>query len=42
MTYEAWSPLFLGMVLAMLLANGVQWFMYRERIYGLYSVYTRV
>lgn len=42
MTYEAWSPLFLGMVLAMLLANGVQWFMYRERIYGLYSVYTGV
>ncbi|WP_332368450.1 sensor histidine kinase [Spirosoma telluris] len=40
MTYEAWSPLFLGMVLAMLLANSVQWFMYRERIYGIYSVYT--
>ncbi len=28
------------MVLAMLLANSVQWFMYRERIYGLYSLYT--
>jgi hypothetical protein len=42
MTYEAWSPLFLGMVLAMLLSNAVQWFMYRERIYGLYSVYTLV
>ena len=40
MTYEAWSPLFLGMVLAMLLANSVQWFMHRERIYGLYSTYT--
>ncbi|MBD2753385.1 sensor histidine kinase [Spirosoma validum] len=40
MTYEAWAPLFLGMVLAMLLANSVQWFMYRERIYGIYSVYT--
>lgn len=40
MTYEAWSPLFLGMVLAMLLANSVQWFMYRERIYGIYSIYT--
>jgi hypothetical protein len=42
MTYEAWSPLFLGMVLAMLLANSVQWFMHRERIYGLYSLYTLV
>ncbi len=42
MTYEAWSPLFLGMVLSMLLANSVQWFMYRERIYGLYSIYTGV
>ncbi|WP_080058031.1 sensor histidine kinase [Spirosoma aerolatum] len=42
MTYEAWSPLFLGMVLAMLLANSVQWFMYRERIYGIYSVYTLI
>lgn len=40
MTYEAWSPLFLGMVLAMLLANSVQWFMYKERIYGIYSIYT--
>src|SRR5919202_5382420 len=42
MTYEAWSPLFLGMVLAMLLANSVQWYMYRERIYGLYSIYTSI
>ncbi|MVM32997.1 histidine kinase [Spirosoma sp. HMF4905] len=42
MTYEAWSPLFLGMVLAMLLANSVQWFMYRERIYGIYSIYTLI
>lgn len=40
MTYEIWSPVFLGMVLAMLLSNSVQWFMYRERIYGLYSIYT--
>jgi two-component system LytT family sensor kinase len=40
MTYEAWSPLFLGMVIAMLLTNAVQWFMYRERIYGLYTIYT--
>ncbi|UFH56533.1 sensor histidine kinase [Spirosoma sp. KNUC1025] len=40
MTYEAWSPLLLGMVLAMLLANSAQWFMYRERIYGIYSIYT--
>ncbi|GAB4014254.1 histidine kinase [Spirosoma sp. KCTC 42546] len=42
MTYEAWSPLFLGMVLAMLLANSVQWFMYRERIYSIYSIYTLI
>ncbi|MEZ0606947.1 sensor histidine kinase [Fibrella sp. WM1] len=42
MTYEVWSPLFLGMVLSMLLANLVQWFMYRERIYGLYTLYTTV
>jgi hypothetical protein len=40
MTYEVWSPLFLGMVLAMLLTNSVQWAMYRERIYGFYSIYT--
>ncbi len=40
MTFEDWSPLFLGMVIAMLLSNAVQWFMYRERIYGLYSIYT--
>ncbi|AKD55755.1 sensor histidine kinase [Spirosoma radiotolerans] len=40
MTYEALSPLFLGMVLAMLLTNTVQWFMYRERIYGIYTLYT--
>lgn len=30
------------MVLAMFLANSVQWFMYRERIYGFYSIYTLV
>lgn len=30
------------MVLAMFLANSVQWFMYRERIYGLYSIYTLI
>ncbi|KAA9356956.1 sensor histidine kinase [Larkinella humicola] len=40
MTYEAWSPLFLGMVLSIFLANSVQWLMYRERIYGLYTFYT--
>ncbi|GAB3700596.1 hypothetical protein GCM10027592_27720 [Spirosoma flavus] len=42
MTYEAWSPLFLGMALALLIANLVQWFMYRERIYGLYTIYTLI
>ncbi|GAB3920914.1 sensor histidine kinase [Larkinella terrae] len=42
MTYEAWSPLFLGMVLAIFLVTSIQWLMYRERIYGLYTIYTLV
>ncbi|MFC5408695.1 sensor histidine kinase [Larkinella bovis] len=42
MTYEALSPLFWGMVVAMFLANSIQWLMYRERIYGLYTVYTLI
>ncbi|WP_266364410.1 sensor histidine kinase [Tellurirhabdus rosea] len=42
MTFQESSPIFLGMVLAMFLANGVQWFMYRERIYAIYTIYTLV
>ncbi|GAB3258536.1 hypothetical protein GCM10027347_21900 [Larkinella harenae] len=42
MTYEALSPLFWGMVVAMFLANSIQWLMYRERIYGLYTIYTLI
>ncbi|CCH57097.1 Sensor protein lytS [Fibrisoma limi BUZ 3] len=42
MTYEVWNVLFLGMVTTMLLFNVVQWFSYRERIYGLYTAYILV
>ncbi|GAB4030974.1 sensor histidine kinase [Spirosoma jeollabukense] len=39
MRYETWLFLFLGMMMAILLYNLVQWCLYRERIYGLYTVY---
>lgn len=39
MTYEIWQPLFIGMVLSILLLNVVQWVSFRERIYGLYTLY---
>ncbi|WP_338876219.1 histidine kinase [Spirosoma sp. SC4-14] len=39
MVYETWLFLFLGMMAAILLYNIVQWAFYRERIYGLYTVY---
>ncbi|MFD2569519.1 histidine kinase [Spirosoma soli] len=42
MTYEAWLLFFLGIVTAMLLYNVVQWGLYRERVYGLYTVYMLV
>lgn len=42
MTYQTWALLFLGMVTAMLLYNVVQWVLYRERIYGLYTGYMLV
>jgi sensor histidine kinase YesM len=42
MTYEAWLLFFLGIVTAMLLFNVVQWGLYRERIYGLYTAYMLV
>lgn len=42
MSYETWVLVFLGMVSAMLLYNIVQWLLYRERIYGLYTLYMLV
>jgi|GEM_PF-1029389 len=39
MVYETWLFLFLGMMAAILLYNVVQWGLYRERIYGLYTLY---
>ncbi|RAK00368.1 7TM protein involved in diverse intracellular signaling [Larkinella arboricola] len=39
MTYETWQPLFIGMVVSILLLNVVQWVTFRERIYGLYTLY---
>ncbi|RRB07047.1 sensor histidine kinase [Larkinella rosea] len=42
MTYEVWQPMFIGMVISILLINVVQWITYRERIYGLYTLYMLV
>ncbi|GAB3338847.1 hypothetical protein GCM10027299_51280 [Larkinella ripae] len=39
MTFEVWQPMFTGMVISILLLNVVQWITYRERIYGLYTLY---
>ncbi len=39
MTFATWNLLFTGMVSSILLLNVVQWIIYRERIYGLYTVY---
>jgi hypothetical protein len=39
MTLEVWQPMFIGMVISILLINVVQWVTYRERIYGLYTLY---
>ncbi len=39
MTFATWNLLFTGMVGSMLLLNLVQWSIYRERIYGLYTLY---
>lgn len=39
MGYESWLFLFLGMMIALLLYNIVQWYLYRERIYSLYTIY---
>jgi hypothetical protein len=39
MTFATWNLLFTGMVSSILLLNMVQWGIYRERIYGLYTLY---
>lgn len=39
MTFTTWNLLFTGMVSSILLLNLVQWGIYRERIYGLYTLY---
>lgn len=39
MTFATWNLLFTGMVSSILLLNVVQWSIYRERIYGLYTLY---
>ncbi|MFC5408414.1 sensor histidine kinase [Larkinella bovis] len=39
MTFAVWQPMFTGMVISILLLNVVQWVIYRERIYGLYTLY---
>ncbi|MBO0935889.1 histidine kinase [Fibrella sp. HMF5335] len=42
MAFDTWNDLFVGMVASILLLNVVQWFIYRERIYGLYTLYMLV
>lgn len=37
--FVTWNLLFLGMISSILLLNVVQWAIYRERSYGLYTVY---
>ena len=39
MTFATWNLFFTGMVGSILLLNVVQWSIYRERIYGLYTLY---
>ncbi|WP_128543545.1 sensor histidine kinase [Larkinella soli] len=39
MSLEVWKPMFGGMVLSILMLNVIQWVIYRERIYGLYTLY---
>lgn len=38
-TFTTWNMLFTGMISSILLLNVVQWIIYRERIYGLYTLY---
>jgi hypothetical protein len=39
MTFATWDIFFTGMIGSILLLNLVQWGIYRERIYGLYTLY---
>jgi hypothetical protein len=39
MTFQIWGAVFTGMVLSIMLLNVVQWTSYRDRIYGLYTLY---
>ncbi|WP_420147624.1 histidine kinase [Spirosoma sp.] len=39
MTFQIWGAVFIGMVLSIMLLNVVQWVTYRDRSYGLYTLY---
>lgn len=39
MTFQIWGAVFTGMVLSIMLLNVVQWATYRDRSYGLYTLY---
>ena len=39
MTFQIWGAVFIGMVLSIMLLNIVQWITYRNRSYGLYTLY---
>lgn len=39
MTFQIWGAVFTGMVLSIMLLNVVQWVTYRDRSYGLYTLY---
>ncbi|MBO0935846.1 histidine kinase [Fibrella sp. HMF5335] len=39
MTFQLWGAVFTGMVLSIMLLNVVQWSTYRDRSYGLYTLY---
>ncbi|MBD2753697.1 sensor histidine kinase [Spirosoma validum] len=39
MTFQIWGAVFTGMVLSIMLLNVVQWMTYRDRSYGLYTLY---
>jgi Histidine kinase/7TM diverse intracellular signalling len=39
MTFQIWGAVFTGMVLSIMLLNVVQWTTYRDRSYGLYTLY---
>jgi hypothetical protein len=39
MTFQIWGAVFTGMVLSIMLLNVVQWIIYRNHLYGLYTLY---